>query len=77
MLEKFLKEFFGMVFGLFVVSFLIASMLSNLFPFNTVLVGEQPSHTELCQGCRVVAERQECHNLPKIPVWNVLCAGAL
>jgi hypothetical protein len=21
----------------------------------------------------VVSERQECHNLPKIPGWNVLC----
>jgi hypothetical protein len=22
----------------------------------------------------VVTERQECHDLPKIPEWNVLCA---
>jgi len=34
--------------------------------------GTTKSHTEPCQGSRVVAEREECHYLPKIPGWNVL-----
>jgi hypothetical protein len=44
-------------------------MSSNLFPFNTVFNwrNNQKLHAAM------VAERQECHDLPKILGWNVLC----
>ena len=45
------------------------SSISTLF----LIGGTTKSHTEPCQGSRVVAERQESHDLPKIPGWNVLC----
>jgi hypothetical protein len=52
-----------MVFSVLVALFLISS------------IGETTkSHTEPCQGSKVVAERHECHDLSKLPGWNVLCA---
>jgi len=72
--KHFWKESFGMVFSVLVAFFLIASMSSNPFPFNTVFNwGNNQKSQEPCQGSTVVAERQECHDLPKIPGWNVLC----
>ena len=63
-----------MAFSVLVAFFLIASMSSNLFPFIAVFNwGTTKSHTKPCHGSRVVAERQECHDLPKMPGWNVLC----